>query len=77
MIVQERFEWDGRWLVKTTSDSGFMVCQDGTGDLYAEATDPEEMGRSYTETDIPIESDEEPAEEEDFLEALASLGVNV
>lgn len=77
MIVRERFQWDGRWLVKTYSNSGYMVRQDETGDLYAEATDPEEMGRTYIETNIPIESDEQPAEEEDFLEALVRFGVNV
>lgn len=59
MLRQERFqlEEDGWVLVKTYSDAGMMVRQDETGDLYAEAVDPEQAGRTYTETDIPIDDD--------------------
>ena len=59
MIVQERFQLDpdGWILVRTYSDAGMMIRQDETGDLYAEAVDPEFAGRTYTETNIPIEDD--------------------
>ena len=57
MIVTEDFmtRRDGVKLVKTYSDLGMMIRQDGTGNLYDEAIDPETAGRSYTETEIPAE----------------------
>ena len=61
MIVQERFqlEENGWVFVKTYSDSGMKISQDETGALYDEAIDPEFTNRTYTETDIPIENEEE------------------
>ena len=50
---------DGVTLVRSYSDAGMKIRQGGTGILYDEAIDPENMGRTYTETDIPIESDED------------------
>ena len=41
-------------LVRTYSDAGMMIRQDGTGILYCEAVDPIVCGRTYTETDEPI-----------------------
>ena len=55
MIVQERIE--NTDLIKTYSDAGFMIEQNGTGFLYAEAIDPDYMNRAYTETDVLIEKD--------------------
>ena len=57
-IITEHYKIrsDGVVLVRTYSDAGMMIERDG--DLYSEAIDPEDMGRSYTETDIPIESEE-------------------
>lgn len=57
-IVTERFE-DSVDLVRTYSDQGMMIRQDGTGILYTEAVDPDYMNRTYTETDIQIEQSEE------------------
>lgn len=61
MIIQERFqlEENGWVFVKTYSDSGMKILQDETGALYDEAIDPEFTNRTYTETDIPIENEEE------------------
>lgn len=58
MVITEyyRTREDGVVLVKTYSNKNFMISQDGTGRLYEEAIDPEFMSRTYTETDIPIES---------------------
>lgn len=66
MIVQEIIEQpDGGWtLVRTYSDAGMQIRQDETGWLYSEAIDPQFTGRTYTETDIPIDADEEESEEE-------------
>lgn len=63
MIKRETFLWDGRSLTRTYSNSGYMIRQVGTGDLYVEATDPTECNREYTETDIPIEDVEITPEE--------------
>lgn len=73
MIVIEKREVHGKIFDYTYSDMGFYIERDG--DLYDEAYDPEGSGRVYTETDIPIESDEVTAE--DYEEALNSLGVMI
>lgn len=54
---------DGVRLVRTYSDQGYMIKQDGTGDLYSEAVDPENSGRTYTETTEFV-----PTEEADNME---------
>ena len=58
MIVSlEYYTEDGRLLIKTKSDRNMKIRQDQTGILYDEAIDvPDHY--TYTETDIPIESDE-------------------
>ena len=49
--------------IRTYSDRG-MYIHGGSPDAdYSEALDPAELGRTYTETDIPIEGDEATAEE--------------
>ena len=58
MIVSlEYYTEDGRLLIRTKSDRNMMIRQDQTGILYDEAIDvPDHY--TYTETDIPIESEE-------------------
>lgn len=74
MIKQEFLEVDGMTLVKTYSGSGFLIRQDITGDLYAEAIDPATAGRTYTETDIPADADEnEDDQQPDYAESIAAL----
>ena len=41
---------NGRELSYTYSDGGCMLIQDGTGYTYAEAYDPIDTNRTYTET---------------------------
>ena len=55
MIVTEQLTINDRRFTKTYSDSGYMVERDGA--QYSEAIDPAEFGRTYTETDIPIEGE--------------------
>ena len=55
MIITEQITINNRQFTKTYSDSGFMVERDGA--QYSEAIDPAEFGRTYTETDIPIEGE--------------------
>ena len=61
MIVTERV---GDHSVKTYSDEGYFIVQEGTGDKYPEAIDPIDSGRVYVESDEKIEPDE-PAEGEE------------
>ena len=53
MIQTENIIINGRHLTSTYSDSGYYIQRDGV--RYAEAIDPEDSGRTYTETDVPIE----------------------
>ena len=55
MIVTEYYTTrsDGVVLNRTYSDIGMMIERDGV--RYAEAIDPAELNRQYTETDEPIE----------------------
>lgn len=55
MIVKENIEISGRAFTKQYSDSGFYIERDGV--QYSEAIDPSEFGRTYTETDIPVEAE--------------------
>lgn len=59
MIITEFFaeREDGVKLYRTSSDSGFMIEQE-SGAMFEEAIDVENSGHIYTETDIPISSDE-------------------
>ena len=53
MIIYENLTINDKPFIRTYSDSGFMVERDGV--RYDEAVDPAEMGRTYTETDEPID----------------------
>ena len=48
---------DGVILNRTYSDAGMKIRSDETGALYDDAIDPASIGRTYTETDEPIEQD--------------------
>ena len=60
MIIQELI---GNDLVRTYSDKNVYIHGGFPAADYAEAVDPVGMGRTYTETDIPIEEEEATAEE--------------
>lgn len=57
MIVRENYMINDKPFVRTYSDKGMMVEREGV--MYAEANDPAEFGREYTETDIPVEAPED------------------
>ena len=73
MIKKEFYKTrsDGVNLYKTYSDKGYLIKQVETGELYQEAIDVENAPYTYEETDIPTEE----ATKEDYLNALAKLGV--
>lgn len=62
MIVKESMEISGRAFVKTYSDAGFYIERDG--EKYSEAIDPADIPREYTETDEPVEDDEQAETEQ-------------
>ena len=68
MIQTENIIINGRQLTRTYSDSGHYIQRDGV--RYTEAIDPADSGRTYTETDEPIE---ENAGLEDYKTAFEIL----
>lgn len=81
MIVQENL---GNGFIRTYSDAGFYIHGGFPEGDYDEAVDPEEYGRTYVETDIPIvdedgdgEPDGQEATIEDYQNALEGLGVSL
>ena len=62
-IVQEHFTLNGADFIRTYSDRGMMIHGGSPEGDYSEASEPASFGRTYTETDIPIEQDEAEAEE--------------
>lgn len=62
MIIKENLTIGGKPFIKTYSDAGMMIERDG--EQYSEAIDPAEFNREYTETDIPIETEEPESEGE-------------
>ena len=55
MIIQEQIS---DTMVRTYSDKGVMIHGGYPEADYSEAVDPISAGRTYTETDIPIPSEE-------------------
>ena len=55
MIIQEQIN---ETLIKTYSDRGVMIHGGFPEGDYVEAIDPISLGRTYTETDPPISSEE-------------------
>ena len=73
MIVKENIKIGGRAFTKNYSDSGYYIERDGV--RYSEAIDPSELGRTYTETNVPIET-EADLTVTDALAMLGEMGVN-
>ena len=75
MIKQEFFRTkSGIDLVKTSSTEGMRIARDD-GELFDNAIDQVIRGRTYAETDEPIQFDE--ATEDDKDAALRIFGVEV
>ena len=73
MVKKEYYKTleDGTILIRNYSDSNHYVIQDGTGIEYSEAIDPENMNRTYTESEKVIEEDS--ISEESELEDMNKL----
>lgn len=63
MIQTEILTIGDKQYIRTYSDRGMMIHGGMPEADYTEAVDPADLGRTYTETDIPIEQDEAEAEE--------------
>lgn len=63
MIQTEPLTINNHALIRTYSDAGFIIRKDGTDEIYDEAIDPADSGRTYTETDEPVDTSEADAEE--------------
>ena len=74
MIVSEQIN-DA--LVRHYSDSGMMIKQVETGNLYEEAVDVVPCRYTYTETDTPVLTDVAPTTESEYIGYLKQLGVDV
>lgn len=67
MIQTETVTINEKQFVRTYSDAGYLIHGGSPEGDYAEALDPAELGRTYTETDIPAEEDVEAQEILDIL----------
>jgi hypothetical protein len=65
-IVQEHFMVGEHDFIRTYSDRGTMIHGGRPEADYAEACDPAELGRTYTETEIPCD----PVDPEEALSIL-------
>ena len=73
MIQTETIKIENFDFTHTWSDEGMKIERDGV--RYSEAYDPADAGRVYTETDEPIQPDEEPTEEDYAEVGKILLGV--
>lgn len=62
MIQTETLTIGEKQYIRTYSDAGMMIHGGFPKDNYDEAIDPAELGRVYTETEIPIEGESEAEE---------------
>ena len=67
MIKTETITIGGNQFIRTYSDKGMMIHGGSPEADYSEALDPAELGRTYTETDIPVEGE---ATAEEIVEIL-------
>ena len=63
MIQTENVTINEKQFVRTYSDSGYYIHGGSPEGDYAEAIDPADAVRTYTETDIPVEGDDAEAQE--------------
>ena len=69
-IIQEHFMVNEREFIRTYSDQNMLIHGGMPEGDYSEACDPAEFGRTYTETDIPIEGD---ADAEEIVNILTGV----
>lgn len=71
MICLQQLTIGGASLVRTYSSENRYIKNDQTGEVYMDAIDPADSGRTYSETDETYElSDEDRKEQEKWLSSL-------
>lgn len=70
MIRTESFYIEEKEFIRTYSDSGMMIHGGSPEADYTEACDPAELGRTYTETDIPIDDETTDADKAEAFDIL-------
>ena len=68
MIQTEQITINDKAFIRTYSDAGYLIHGGSPEGGYAEAIDPADAARTYTETDIPVEGEE--TEAEDLIQML-------
>jgi len=59
MVIQEHFFIRAREYVRSYSDKGVKIYGGFPEGDYDEAQEPADFGRTYTETEIPVDADAE------------------
>lgn len=70
MIRTESFFVGEKEFVRTYSDRNMMINGGVPEGDYTEATEPAELGRTYTETDIPIDDETTEADKAEAFDIL-------
>lgn len=70
MIKTEHFTVGETDFIRTYSDREMMIRGGFPEADYAEACDPAELGRTYTETDIPIDDESVKADKAEAFDIL-------
>lgn len=74
MIITETITINGKQFIKNYSDEGFYIQKVGTEEVYSEAIDPIDSGRTYVETEELIDSNEtDEISGEDFLNMIKEV----
>lgn len=71
MIKTETITIGEKQFIRTYSDKGMMIHGGMPEADYSEALDPADAGRTYTETDIPIDADTTAEELLDILTGVS------
>lgn len=75
MIIPETFYIGEREYIRRRSDLGVKIHGGFPEGDYDVAEDPAELNRTYTETDIPIEGEPTPAEDDYATAGKILMGV--
>ena len=73
MIITETITINGKQFTKNYSDEGFYIQKVGTEEIYSEAIDPIDSGRTYLETDKLIADIDEEISADDFLSMIKEV----
>lgn len=75
MIIPETFYIGEREYIRRYSDLGVKIHGGSPEDDYDVAEDPVDLNRTYIETDIPVEGDSSPMEDEYAQAGRILMGV--